>query len=165
MGAYNILFHFDKLNKRLGPLRRRFSRDKEPSEATPTLLFLSSTLAIIWMGIVLGFITLHEMGLGNRGSYELREFYMGHLIFGCFIPLVFSFLSNSDIWWSRRILIPLIIIFFTFYTLKLISLSWEPLYVSVFSIAWVSLGILFVLYLGFSSTANKYFSYLRRVDR
>jgi hypothetical protein len=39
MGAYNILFHFDKLSKRLGPLHRCFSPDYQGAVSTPTLLF------------------------------------------------------------------------------------------------------------------------------
>lgn len=115
MGACNVLFHFDKLSKRLGPLCHRFSADYDASISTPTPLFISSTLALIWMGLVLGFITFHEMTLGNKGNSELTGYSLGHLIFGCFIPLVYAFMINSGFWWSRRVTAPLYALFTIFY--------------------------------------------------
>ena len=101
MGAYNILLWFDKLAKYNGLLKRKFSPGCKDALPTPMALFLSSTLGLIWLSVVLALITCHEMGLGNKGNYVLYGFYISHLLVGCFVPLFYSILVKDDFYWAR----------------------------------------------------------------
>lgn len=162
MGAYNVLSHFDKLYQRLGPLKRRRVVGGEDFQATPTILFLVSTLALIWMGLVLGYITLHEMAPGHRGNGALNQFYLGHLIFGCFLPVVFAFLVNSDIWWTRRILLLIVPAFIGFYADKILQQSWDAMIITSSFFSVIALGLALWIYLLLSPKVKSYYDYLRR---
>ena len=164
MGAYNVLFHFDKLNKRLGPLRRRFSPGYDATVSTPTPLFMSSTIALLWMGVVLAFITFHEMSPGNKGNSELAGYYGMHVVFGCFIPLIYSFMINSDFWWSRRITVPLISLFSGFYVYVALIQAWSIetrlLVIIMLVLFWVGMS----WYVLFSNSARSFYAGLRRTS-
>lgn len=165
MGAYNILFHFHKLYERLGPSRRKFDTDREMTQAPPTALFLVSTLGLVWMGIVLGYITLHEMSPGHRGSALYFNFYIGHLAIGCLIPVVFAFLVNADLWWSRWLFLLFIPVFFGFYTYKAFVQEWPEVYTWLVGVGAFLAGVILESYLLFNNTVRNYFSYLKRLSQ
>lgn len=162
MGAYNVLFHFHKFSKRLGPLVRRFAPDHQPTVSTPTPLFISSTLALIWMGLVLGFITLHEMTPGHKGNLELNAFYSKQLVFGCFVPLIYSFTINAEVWWSRWVVALCFILFAGFYIYLIIQQQWSMV-IKVSAVSFLVLSFSgFLYYFLFSKVVNRYYAHLRQ---
>lgn len=162
MGAYNVLFHFDKLAKRLGPLRHRFSSDHEATLATPTALFLSSTIAIIWLGVVLAFITFHEMTPGNKGGYLYNGYYARHLFFGCALPMTYAFVVNSEFWWARYITVPAITAFSGFYAAIAFQQSWISYYKWGAITFMIGFWMIFSLYMLFNKNVCGYYAYLRK---
>ena len=96
------------------------SRDSRP----PVPLYLSATIALLWMAMVSGYLALHEMTPGHRGSYLFVGFYTSHLIFGCLIPIMYAFAVNVDSWWIRRVLVVLLTNFFVFYLYRIIASEW-----------------------------------------
>ena len=161
MGAYNILFHFDKLYQRFNRNRSRTDVINELHQATPTPLLLIAVLALFWMGCVFGYLALHDMGYGHRGDLQLYEFYIAHIVFGCFIPVVFALLVNADIWWSRGPLIILSLAFFSFYIYKTLNQPWQSDVIAGVVLVQGLIAIGLEGYLVLNRDVSSYFSRLR----
>lgn len=162
MGAYNILFHFNKLYEHFGPLRRRLPNPGEETLISPTPLFVSSACAVIWAGVVLVYLVLHEMGPGHRGSQVLFGFYIKHIVFGIALPLVYSALVNAELWWSRRVVIPVFSVFIGFYLLMVCSAEFRLIVSVLLAIVLLGGGLGWLLYLAFNKSIAHYFSLLRK---
>ena len=161
MGAYNILFYFDKLSKKLPKRQPRLAPDHEYLVPAPIPLVIIEPMFIFIFWASLTYIVLQEMSIGQRGNTELIYYHFAHLTFGGICPVAAGFLLNREVYLGRHIAVPFIIATSIFYIYALWQQSFGEVWKYSGASAILVANIALFLYLFRNRHVCKYFDSLR----